>query len=104
VLLASSDEYPNQAFCVGTAYGIQFHVEVTSSMAQEWASVPAYAAALDAVRGPGSLLGLLAEFEDARVSMQRVAEAIGHRFGDLVEASATSRLSTFKVADSVGGV
>jgi GMP synthase-like glutamine amidotransferase len=86
VLLASSDEYPNQAFRVGTAYGIQFHVEVTSSMALEWAEVPAYAAALDSVRGPGSLPGLLAEFEAARLSMQRVAETIGHRFGDLVAA------------------
>jgi GMP synthase (glutamine-hydrolysing) len=104
VLLASSDEYPNQAFCVGTAYGIQFHVEVTSAMAQEWAEVPAYAAALDAVRGPGSLPGLLAEFEEARVSMQRVAETIGHRFGDLVAASAGDQLSAFNVADSVGGI
>jgi GMP synthase (glutamine-hydrolysing) len=86
VLLASSDDYPNQAFRIGAAYGIQFHVEVTSSMAQQWAEVPAYADALDSVRGPGSLPGLLAEFEVARPSMQRVAETIGDRFGDLVAA------------------
>jgi GMP synthase (glutamine-hydrolysing) len=104
VLLASSDEYPNQAFCVGTAYGVQFHVEVTSSMAQEWSEVPAYAAALEAVRGPGSLPGLLAEFEDARVSMQFVAETIGHRFAELVAASAGDRFSTSNVADSTGGI
>jgi hypothetical protein len=48
--------------------------------------VPAYSAALDSVRGPGSLAGLLAEFEAARPSMQRVAETIAHRFGDLVAA------------------
>jgi GMP synthase (glutamine-hydrolysing) len=86
VLLASSDDYPNQAFSVGAAYGIQFHVEVTSSMAQQWAEVPAYGDALDSVRGPGSLPGLLAEFEIARPPMQRVAETIGDRFGDLVAA------------------
>ena len=69
-------------------------------MAQEWAEVPAYAAALDAVRGTGSLPGLLAEFEDARVSMQGVAETIGHRFGDLVAASTGDRMSAFNVANS----
>lgn len=86
VLLASSDEYPNQVFRAGTAYGIQFHVEVTSSIAQQWAEVPEYAAALDSVRGPGSLPGLLAELEVARQSMQRTAETVGHRFADLAAA------------------
>ena len=40
-LLASSPAYPNQAFRVGqTAYGVQFHVEVTEQMAREWAAGP----------------------------------------------------------------
>ena len=84
VLLASSDEYP-QAFRIGDAYGIQFHVEVTSAMARDWAAVPAYATSLDAVCGSGSFPGLLAELERARPEMVKAAETIGHGFADLVE-------------------
>ena len=44
--LATSPAYANQAFRVGaTAYAVQFHVEVTSEMAAEWATVPDYARA-----------------------------------------------------------
>src|SRR6188508_1863396 len=44
VLLASSPAYPNQAFRFGrAAYGIQFHLELSHEMAEEWAGVPAYA-------------------------------------------------------------
>jgi len=38
-LLASSPAYPHQAFRVGAGvYAVQFHLEVTESMAQEWAA------------------------------------------------------------------
>ena len=41
-LLATSPAYPHQAFRVGDrAYGVQFHLEVTDEMADEWARVPA---------------------------------------------------------------
>lgn len=57
VLLASSPAYQNQAFRWGRrAYGVQFHLEVSREMAEEWARVPAYAEALERVLGPGSLL------------------------------------------------
>jgi GMP synthase-like glutamine amidotransferase len=37
VLLASSEAYPNQAFRVGpSAYGLQFHVEVTAALVGHW--------------------------------------------------------------------
>ena len=62
-LLASSAAYPNQAFRVGNAYGVQFHLEVTPAMADEWSRVPAYRAYADRVLGPGSLPQLLEEFE-----------------------------------------
>jgi len=64
VRLAGSERYPNQAFRWGrAAYGVQFHVEVSVEMARAWAEVPEYEAALELVRGPGGLPGLLAEFE-----------------------------------------
>ncbi len=54
VLLASSPAYPHQAFRVGpVAYAVQFHVEVTEAMGEEWADVPAYAEYADRVLGPG---------------------------------------------------
>jgi GMP synthase (glutamine-hydrolysing) len=62
-LLASSPAYPNQAFRVRNAYGVQFHLEVTPAMADEWSRVPAYRGYADRVLGPGSLPRLLDEFE-----------------------------------------
>jgi len=38
-LLASSNSYPNQAFKIGSAVGVQFHLEVNSSMIIEWSKV-----------------------------------------------------------------
>jgi GMP synthase (glutamine-hydrolysing) len=55
-LLASSPAYAHQAFRWGrAAYGLQFHLEVSTEMAAEWAEVPTYAAALERVLGRGSL-------------------------------------------------
>jgi GMP synthase (glutamine-hydrolysing) len=65
VRLAGSAAYSNQAFRAGhAAYGVQFHLEVSPELARDWADVPAYAAALERVLGPGSrddLLGALDE-------------------------------------------
>jgi GMP synthase (glutamine-hydrolysing) len=68
VLLASSPAYPNQAFRWGrSAYGVQFHLELSREMAEEWTRVPAYAEALDRVLGSDSAAALvdkLAEHAD----------------------------------------
>jgi GMP synthase (glutamine-hydrolysing) len=60
-LLASSSAYRNQAFVYKSAYGLQFHVEVTPELAAEWGDVPAYAKSLEAMQGPGALDRLVAE-------------------------------------------
>ena len=55
-LLASSPECLWQARRVGDdAWGIQFHVELQDNTISEWNEVPAYAAALEKVKGPGAL-------------------------------------------------
>tara|TARA_Y100001934_G_C12355669_1_gene778013 strand:+ start:1506 stop:2219 length:714 start_codon:yes stop_codon:yes gene_type:complete len=55
-LLASSPQCIWQAMRVGGhAWGIQFHVELQDNTISEWSEVPAYAAALDKVKGPGAL-------------------------------------------------
>ncbi len=52
VRLARSTDVPNQAFRAGErAYGVQFHLEVTGEMAQEWATIPAYRDSLAATLG-----------------------------------------------------
>lgn len=87
VLLASSPAYPNQAFRAGdVAYGVQFHVEVTQAMGEEWAAVPAYAEYADRVLGPGGSDALLAEFRAASPVMQTHARALFERWCDLAEA------------------
>ena len=87
--LAGSPAYPNQAFRWGDAvYAVQFHIEVTESMAAEWAAVPAYAQALEAVRGPGALDALLADFAARAPEMQRHARALFERWFALVTARA----------------
>jgi GMP synthase-like glutamine amidotransferase len=71
VLLASSPAYANQAYRVGrVAYAVQFHVEVTEAMGEEWADVPAYAEYADRVLGPGGSDRLLAEFRAGSPLMQ----------------------------------
>jgi GMP synthase (glutamine-hydrolysing) len=83
--LASSPAYANQAFRVGaTAYAVQFHIEVTSEMAAEWARVPDYARALEQVRGPGSLDELLTAFEARREEMTAHARTLFSHWFELV--------------------
>jgi GMP synthase (glutamine-hydrolysing) len=88
VLLASSPAYANQAYRVGpVAYAVQFHVEVTEAMGEEWATVPAYAEYADRVLGPGGSDGLLAEFRVSSPLMQEHARALFERWCDLAEAA-----------------
>jgi GMP synthase (glutamine-hydrolysing) len=87
VHLASSPAYPNQAFRVGAAYGVQFHLEVSADMAAEWARVPAYAESLERVHGAGALPRLLEEFELHRDEMlARARDAFERWLGGAVEA------------------
>ena len=91
VRLASSPAYPNQAFRVGRAYGVQFHIEVSPDMAREWAEVPEYAESLERVLGPGALARLIAELESGRETMARHAETLFERWLDHVVEPRASR-------------
>jgi len=61
VRLARSAAYEQQAFVVGRAYALQFHLEVDSALAQRWGEVPAYAASLTNLLGDGALPWLVRE-------------------------------------------
>jgi GMP synthase-like glutamine amidotransferase len=55
VLLATSPLYPNQAFrWKRKAYGVQFHLEISSDSVKQWSQVPTYQAALEQVLGVGA--------------------------------------------------
>jgi GMP synthase (glutamine-hydrolysing) len=86
-LLASSPAYPNQAFRVGqTAYGVQFHVEVTEQTAREWAKVPAYAEYADRVLGAGGIDRLMTDFDAARDRMLDVGRRMFERWVEIAVA------------------
>lgn len=76
VRLARSDAYENQAFRVRRAYGLQFHIEIGTSLAHEWGRVPAYARSLEAIMGGEALPRLLAQIEAHEREMVGFARAL----------------------------
>jgi hypothetical protein len=84
VLLARSPAYPNQAFRVASAYGVQFHLEVTPDMAREWARVPEYARSLEQTLGPGTARDFLARIEAGASEMLGHGRALFERWLDHV--------------------
>jgi GMP synthase (glutamine-hydrolysing) len=87
VLLAGSDAYPHQAFRYGPyAYGVQFHIEVSAEMAEEWAEVPAYAEALEQTAGAPTLDEIIEALRDERgARMQEHARELFGRWCSLAE-------------------
>ncbi|MBA3332324.1 MAG: type 1 glutamine amidotransferase [Actinobacteria bacterium] len=84
VRLAGSPAYPNQAFRYGAvAYGVQFHLEVSSRMALEWAEVPAYAASLELTLGREQAGRFLGQVAAKAGSMQARGGALFERWLDL---------------------
>ena len=79
-LLASSPEYANQAFVYQRAYALQFHLEVSPTLADEWGEVPAYAQSLEAILGPGALERLVAEVAEHASTTVPLARAVFGRW------------------------
>ncbi|CAB4345747.1 unannotated protein [freshwater metagenome] len=87
VLLASSPAAPNQAFRVGdAAYGIQFHLEVTPEMAEQWAGVPEYSAALTATLGEEGGKAFLADAVARHDELGGQAQLLIGAWLDLIDA------------------
>jgi GMP synthase (glutamine-hydrolysing) len=93
VRLASSPAYANQAFRVERAYGVQFHLEVSSEMAREWAEVPEYVSSLERTLGREGGPAFLAAIEERADEMRVAGRAIFERWLDQVAyaPSGTSR-------------
>ena len=87
VLLASSPAAPNQAFRYGdAAYGIQFHLEVTPEMAEQWAGVPEYSAALTATLGEEGGKAFLADAVARHEELGGQAQRLIGSWLDLIDA------------------
>lgn len=77
VTLASSDACRIQALKVGdTAYGFQFHVEVTSRTVTDWAAIPEYARALQKAMGPDGVGKLGSQVSSALADFNRNARRL----------------------------
>jgi GMP synthase-like glutamine amidotransferase len=86
-LLASSPAAPHQAFRAGdAAYGIQFHMEVTPEMVDEWAEVPAYRDSLAATLGEERGAEFLAEAKDRAEELRPGAKRLFSNWLDLSAA------------------
>ena len=81
VRLAGSPAYPNQAFRFDHAYGVQFHLEVSSGMAREWMDVPEYANALERTIGGETLLRAV---DESAAEMLEHGRALFGRWLDFV--------------------
>jgi GMP synthase-like glutamine amidotransferase len=83
VRLVGSPAYPNQAFRIGkSAYGVQFHVEVSSELAREWGDVPEYRESLERMLGPGALDDLVSRLEGHGDAMSGHARTLFERWLD----------------------
>lgn len=81
VPLAQSPLCPIQAMRVGRrAYGLQCHIELLSHTVADWAQVPAYACALDAALGAGSMQRLEAQAQQLMPDFNRTARRIYDNF------------------------
>ena len=82
--LAESPAYPNQAFRVRRAYGVQFHLEVSPEMAREWAEVPEYVASLERTIGRDDAAAFLASIEARADEMRAAGRVLFERWLDYV--------------------
>jgi len=89
VVLASSPACPHQAMRIGRlAYGLQYHMELTSRTVPEWGDVPAYACSLDETLGSGALPRLRDEAAALMPAFNRAAKQLYDNFMALIRARA----------------
>jgi GMP synthase-like glutamine amidotransferase len=80
--LAGSELYEQQAFVLGRAYALQFHLEVDQALAEEWMAIPEYVAELEELGGPGAPAEML---EQVRAAEARSVPLARELFGRWLE-------------------
>ena len=97
-VLARSPACAVQAMRVGpSAYGLQYHVELTDRTVAEWGEIPAYRRALDAALGTGALPRFADAAAAAMAGFNRDARLLYDNFMALARAAASARGSTATV-------
>lgn len=83
-VLASSPVCAIQAIRYGRhAWGLQYHVEATASTVEDWAAIPAYAAALESSLGHGAVDNLR---DDVKSRLPAFAADARQIYGNLMQA------------------
>ena len=80
IRLARSERYEQQAFALGGAYGLQFHLEVDGALAAAWMDVPEYVAELEQLDGDGAPGRLLADVHAAEAETVPLARRLFARW------------------------
>lgn len=95
LMLASSELFPNQVIKVGpSAYGIQFHLEVTERMIREWIEVNEEE--LAALSGKVDPKAIIAETPSRIEELGRMGSALAAKFMRMVEKQALETRSASK--------
>jgi GMP synthase (glutamine-hydrolysing) len=84
VQLARSERYEQQAFVVGRAYALQFHLEVDAELAREWMRTPSFVAELERDQGADAPAALLAQMHDVERGSVPLARELFARWLTLV--------------------
>jgi GMP synthase (glutamine-hydrolysing) len=84
VQLARSELYEQQAFVVGRAYALQFHLEVDAELAGEWMRTPSFVAELERDQGAAAPAALLAQMNDVERGSVPLARELFARWLELV--------------------
>ena len=82
VQLARSASYEQQAFALGGAYALQFHLEVDGALAERWMAIPDYVRELEELDGPGAPARML---EQVRAEEARSVPLARELFGRWLE-------------------
>lgn len=92
VRLATGPACPNQAFRYGaSAYGLQFHVEVTAEQLEEWLSVPENCAEVAELLGADGPRRLRADAARYGSALRALGQTLYDRLRALAEARAGAR-------------
>ncbi len=80
VQLARSRLFEQQAFVVGNAYALQFHLEVTHALGARWMQIPAYVDELEQLAGSGAARKMLEQLDAAEADTVPLARELFSRW------------------------
>jgi GMP synthase-like glutamine amidotransferase len=90
--LASSEANLHQAFNVGSAYGLQFHLECPPELAETWNDIDAYRESLTSALGPDGPAALLDDLRAQFPQLARTAQQVMSNWLDTYVATSRSEV------------